>query len=42
MNYEALYETALQMDSQNTADNVLLNDAKILAFMLDNCDIVAD
>ena len=42
MNYEALYETALQMDSQNTADNVLLNDAKVLAFMLDNCDIVAD
>ena len=39
MTYEALYETALQMDQENTADNVLLSDAKILAFILDNCDI---
>lgn len=39
MKYEDLYEIALQMDKENTADNVLLNDARILAFILDNCDI---
>ena len=39
MNYEALYEKALEMDQGNAADNVLLNDSKIIAFLLDNCDI---
>lgn len=39
MQYDELYEIAMQMDKENTADNVLLNDAKIIAFLLDNCDI---
>ena len=39
MNYDALYERALQMDRERKEDNVLLNDARIIAFMLDNCDI---
>lgn len=39
MTYNELYEIAMQMDKENTADNVLLNDSRIIAFMLDNCDI---
>lgn len=39
MKYEELYEKALQMDRENTADNVLLSDSRIIAFILDNCDI---
>ena len=39
MTYEMLYEKALEMDLGSTADNVLLNDSKIIAFLLDNCDI---
>ena len=39
MKYEELYAQALQLDQQNTRDNVLLTNAQIMAFIMDNCDI---
>jgi len=40
MTYKELYERAMQMDQENISDNVLLNDSRIIAFILDNCDII--
>ena len=39
MHYDALYEKAMQLEGERNGDNVLLCDARIIAFMLDHCDI---
>ncbi len=39
MQYQELYERALEISQQNADDSVLLKDAKVMAFICDNCDI---
>ncbi|MBQ7566535.1 MAG: hypothetical protein IJT18_05385 [Oscillospiraceae bacterium] len=39
MDRELLLENILRIDAENTAENVLLTDAKIIAFLLDHCEI---
>lgn len=39
MTYEQLWEQAQRIDRENDWDNVLLANAKIMAFLLDHCDI---
>ncbi len=40
MEYELLYQKALELDAQNTKDNVFLVNAQIIEYMLDNCNII--
>ena len=39
MTYEQLLEKALAMDLESKEKNVLLPNARIIAFLLDNCEI---
>ena len=40
MEYELLYQKALALDAQNTKDNVFAVNCRIIAFLLDNCEII--